>query len=249
MEHSCFSSSAQDCCCDFRPRRPPAPTGSDFVAQNDHRTVTRTKSTDISKRVPLFTERRQRYEDIKTTYNGQANRTSDKGKLESTLEEEYNTPEEIDDPRLLRVKSFREEHMNECMSTINQHLYKRINKISIGSSGHRCCHRFIVNEQNQLMAKNSNESGQSACEKCGKVSDPWEIFKGQYRWSKGDQFSTNRVSPKVVIEELPEQLIGTKKSTQKGQPREKKVTFQKENYHQRTFAIPCSSALIYQKTE
>lgn len=250
MTHTCFTSSAEDCCCDFRPRHPPARTNSDFIALNEHLTnVTRTKSREISRRVPLFTERRQRYESIKTIAGRQKTGITDERK--SPIEEDIPV-EELNEPRLLQIKSFREDHMNECMSTINQHLYKRINMISLGSSGHRCCHRFMVNERNQLMAKNTTESGQSACEKCGKVSDPWEIFRGQYRWSKGDHFSMNRAFPKVVIEELPEvqakgKSAGKKKCPLIVQPHEKKVTFQK--YHQRTIAIPCSSALIYQKTE
>lgn len=247
--HRCFGAqTAEDCCCEFQPHPNPVPAATDFISQHNPYFDGSRRRIPI-KYIPTFTERRQCYEDLKAVNTGTQTATST-GAIDS---EDIGLP--FTDTQLVQLKLFREENMKECMSTMNQHLYKRFKAFSLEPSKHRCQHRFRINERNLLVAKNKNQSGQSVCEECGTVS---ESLDGRRAWNRGDICSNSHGAPLIVITEdnVPEQNVKTNcKSKKPSLPFKSNLRGNKEptklkvHFAKRLTELPFSSALIYQKVE
>lgn len=193
--HPCFKGPSDECCCKFVPQPRGILVSNDFVRQIVPKSSVH---ENVLQREPKFTERRQRYEESVQI----PNKADPK---DPTNSEGPDSVLDISDIRLLRIKSFREDNMRECMSTVNQYLYKRYQKIfSSGHDTHKCRHRFRINNRNRLEPIDANESGQSTCMECGRATDYFERFKSGYPWNKGDLFYEGSHVPIIHIEQPAE---------------------------------------------
>lgn len=186
--HPCYVvSSSDECGCQLVPRQTSSVQRSnDFVPKG-----TALHSVSYIKRDPVYTERRQRYEESLSIID----KTLGPGK---PINDKPRIP--ITDVKLLQLKSFREEHMDECMSTMNQYLY-RLDPRTVSTDNHRCRHRFIINNRNQLVPAKVDNNGQSTCEVCGRAT---EYLRSGLSRSNPVISSQYHLVPIIVIDEPPE---------------------------------------------
>lgn len=190
--HPCYVVSSDECGCKLDPRQTSCVQGTnDFVQKG-----TASQSIPYIKRDPVYTERRQRYEDSLSIIDktlGPEKPTNDK------------TLQPISDVKLLQLKTFREQHRNECMSIINQYLYRFDPRtVSTQANNHRCRHRFIINNRNQLVPATVDDDGQSRCEVCGRAA---EYLRSGLPRSKPQISSQDLRTPVIVIDQPLEKTV------------------------------------------
>lgn len=159
--HPCYDSKGTFCSCTNVPRQSLSNNLSDFIG---HSSSPQRKIPKCNQ-VVLFTKRRQLYEDSHNNSKLISTLTPEQSPSNSgtTLKEDHS----FDHTTLLRTRTFREENINECMTTANQYLYKRHHQMCFCNSGHKCRQKFKINHRNQLEAVNINScSGESGCMYC-----------------------------------------------------------------------------------
>lgn len=249
--HPCFVKSSDECLCGFVPRQ--GPSGSnvskDFVPKPDGKLKFYGKSPPkVTAKNPVFTERRQKYEDL---YPIHKKEKIVSGPTDNKHDEvPVRPPLDIPDIHLLRIKSYREENMRECMSTLNRLLYRPHDQET--SDHHRCRHRFRINDQNHLEAINVDELGRSACEECGEkienltTGPPWCSRRSR----RGGDLSTGdkKRVPIILLEDAVEPVrdhhVKTSVTAKKGHQRKSSV-HDNRSHKRPEFAF--SSALIHQE--
>lgn len=204
--HPCFVSPSDECCCRFVPRPPRNVTVShDFVP---HNRINLTSNYPMKSSAPVWTERRQEYEDALQIRDRRGDQSANSAVPESTP-----LPPDVN---LLQIKSFREQHSIECMSTINRHLYNRRQATTLSSTtGHKCRHRFRLNDRNCLEPVLVDNHGLSACEECGKTTDP--AINHSIRDLSADNYGPTPIIILIEAEVPPKEVPKSKHPT--GEPK------------------------------